>query len=53
MNRFTVKSIDRLSIPEECLTENGDGRSIEEAVELVGTPYLSRDNVWGRLRVHS
>jgi len=46
-------SVKRLSILEEFLTENGDKMSIEKAIELVRTPYLSRDNFWDRLRVHN
>jgi len=46
-------SVKRLSILEEFLTENGDNMSIEKAIELVRTPYLSRDNFWDRLRVHN
>jgi hypothetical protein len=47
------KSVKRLSILEEFLTENADNMSIEKAIELVRTPYLSRDNFWDRLRVHN
>lgn len=46
-------SVKRLSILEELLTENSDNMSIEKAIELVRTPYLSRDNFWDRLRVHN
>jgi predicted choloylglycine hydrolase len=46
-------SVKRLSILEEFLTQNGDKMSIEKAIELVRTPYLSRDNFWDRLRVHN
>jgi len=51
--RSGVSSVKRLSILEEFLIQNGDKMSIEKAIELVRTPYLSRDNFWDRLRVHN
>ena len=46
-------SVKRLSILEDFLNENSEHMDIEKAIELVRTPYLSRDNFWDRLRVHN
>ena len=46
-------STKRLSILESFLEANGNEMNIEKAIELVRTPYLSRDNFWDRMRVYN